>query len=142
MRVRLFRLLGNRLQSTQHRDPLRIFNNLTVQVIEVFMDGEKVDLPNIESVVVLNIQNWGAGVKPWTLGSGHLNYPINSYNDKKLEVFCVYSSFHIAQMQVSQLAIFETIHTFIKFSTSTAKQLSSHPSQYSKSLFNFYKRST
>ena len=71
-------------------------------VIEVYMDGKKIDLPNIESVVVLNIPNWGAGVKPWTLGSGHLEFPPISYNDKKLEVFCVYSSFHIAQMQVKR----------------------------------------
>ena len=65
------------------------------------MDGVKVNLPNIESVVVLNIPNWGAGVKPWTLGNGHLNFPPCSFNDQKLEVFCVYSSFHIAQMQAS-----------------------------------------
>ncbi len=64
------------------------------------MDGVKVDLPNIESVVVLNIPCWGAGVKPWTLGSGHSKFPKSSYNDEKLEVFCVFSSFHIAQMQV------------------------------------------
>lgn len=70
------------------------------KIIEVYMDGEKVELPNIESVVVLNIPCWGAGVKPWTLGTGHANFPPCSYNDKKLEVFCVYSSFHIAQMQV------------------------------------------
>ena len=74
---------------------------ILLQVVEVYMDGQKVDLPNIESVVVLNIPNWGAGVKPWTLGNGHLNFPPSSYNDTKLEVFCVYSSFHIAQMQVS-----------------------------------------
>ena len=74
---------------------------ILLQVVEVYMDGQKVDLPNFESVVVLNIPNWGAGVKPWTLGNGHLNFPPSSYNDTKLEVFCVYSSFHIAQMQVS-----------------------------------------
>ena len=34
------------------------------------MDGKKIELPEIESVVVLNIACWGAGVRPWTLGSG------------------------------------------------------------------------
>ena len=34
------------------------------------MDGERIDLPDIESVVVLNIPYWGAGVKPWLLGNG------------------------------------------------------------------------
>ena len=54
-----------------------------------------------ESVVVLNIPYWGAGVQPWCLGSGHKDFPhAPSISDQKLEVFCVYSSFHIAQMQV------------------------------------------
>ena len=57
-----------------------------------------------ESVVVLNIPYWGAGVQPWCLGSGHKDFPhAPSISDQKLEVFCVYSSFHIAQMQVKNL---------------------------------------
>ena len=59
------------------------------------------ELPNIESVVVLNIPCWGSGVRPWELGSKWRDFEPASYNDKKLEVFCVYSSFHIAQMQVN-----------------------------------------
>ena len=55
----------------------------------------------IESVVILNIPYWGAGVQPWNLGSAHKDFPhAPSISDQKLEVFCVYSSFHIAQMQV------------------------------------------
>jgi len=72
------------------------------------MDGVKVDLPNIESVVVLNIPCWGAGVKPWTLGTGHSKFQKSSYNDEKLEVFCVYSSFHIAQMQVTDFVFLKS----------------------------------
>ena len=65
------------------------------------MDGVKIELPEIESVVVLNIPCWGAGVKPWSLGSGHKDFNFTpSICDGKLEVFCVFSSFHIAQMQV------------------------------------------
>ena len=60
-----------------------------------------------ESVVVLNIPYWGAGVQPWCLGSGHKDFPhAPSISDQKLEVFCVYSSFHIAQMQVKNLATY------------------------------------
>eukprot|EP00095_Tigriopus_kingsejongensis_P001109 maker-scaffold622_size123092-snap-gene-0.19 protein:Tk01109 transcript:maker-scaffold622_size123092-snap-gene-0.19-mRNA-1 annotation:"diacylglycerol kinase epsilon" len=70
------------------------------KILELEMDGQKVDLPNVESVVILNIPCWGAGVRPWELGQGHEHFPIPSFNDRKLEVFCVYSSFHIAQMQV------------------------------------------
>ena len=67
------------------------------------MDGERVDLPDIESGVVLNIPCWGAGVQAWSLGQDHAKFPPPSMSDEKLEVFCVYSSFHIAQMQVRPL---------------------------------------
>ncbi|XP_059098066.1 diacylglycerol kinase epsilon-like [Tigriopus californicus] len=70
------------------------------QILELEMDGQKVSLPKIESVVILNIPCWGAGVRPWELGQGHEHFPVPSFSDHKLEVFCVYSSFHIAQMQV------------------------------------------
>jgi len=69
--------------------------------LELYMDGVKIELPEIESVVILNIPYWGAGVQPWYLGSAHKDFPhAPSISDQKLEVFCVYSSFHIAQMQV------------------------------------------
>jgi len=69
--------------------------------LRLFMDGERIDLPDIESVVVLNIPYWGAGVKPWHLGNGAREFKhVQDFTDKKLEVFCIYSSFHIAQMQV------------------------------------------
>jgi len=69
--------------------------------LELHMDGVKIELPEIESVVILNIPYWGAGVQPWCLGSAHKDFPhAPSISDQKLEVFCVYSSFHIAQMQV------------------------------------------
>lgn len=70
------------------------------KILELHLDGVKIDLPSIESVVILNIPCWGAGVKPWTLGSDHKKFPKPEINDGLLEVFCVYSSFHIAQMQV------------------------------------------
>ena len=69
--------------------------------ISLYMDKKLISLPDIEAVVVLNIPCWGAGVRPWELGSGLKDFPCSpSLNDAKLEVFCVYSSFHIAQMQV------------------------------------------
>jgi len=91
------------------------------------LDGRKVDLPSVESVVVLNIPCWGAGVRPWQLGRGGVfasaaaaitassqqlfggqyeylaaeaDFAEPRIDDGLLEVFCVYSSFHIAQMQV------------------------------------------
>ena len=66
-----------------------------------------------ESVVVLNIPYWGAGVQPWCLGSGHKDFPhAPSISDQKLEVFCVYSSFHIAQMQVKNFTTYVTLFIY------------------------------
>ncbi|XP_027227512.1 diacylglycerol kinase epsilon isoform X1 [Penaeus vannamei] len=70
------------------------------QKLELHMDGKKIDLPNIESIVVLNIACWGAGVRPWTLGAGGADAPKQDFGDGLLEVFCLVSSFHIAQLQV------------------------------------------
>ncbi|XP_074098663.1 diacylglycerol kinase epsilon [Cotesia typhae] len=69
--------------------------------IEVYLDGKQVDLPSTESIVVLNIPFWGAGVKLWELGlQGNEGVGMQSINDGKLEVCALYSSFHIAQLQV------------------------------------------
>ncbi|KAG7158641.1 diacylglycerol kinase epsilon-like isoform X2 [Homarus americanus] len=70
------------------------------QKLELYMDDQKVELPNLEAVVVLNIASWGAGVRPWTLGTGGANAPKQDFHDGLLEVFCLVSSFHIAQLQL------------------------------------------
>ena len=72
------------------------------RILEVRLDGRRVELPNLESLVLLNIPSWGAGVRPWELGSGHEEFDPARVDDGRLEVFAIYSSFHIAQMQVSQ----------------------------------------
>lgn len=33
--------------------------------LDIYLDGKKVELPELESVVVLNIPSWGAGVNLW-----------------------------------------------------------------------------
>ena len=38
----------------------------------LYLDNKLVELPEIEGVCVLNIPYWGAGVQPWTMGSGKL----------------------------------------------------------------------
>lgn len=70
--------------------------------LEVYLDGKKVDLPSIESVVILNIPSWGAGVNVWSMGLEAENeeFAEQSINDGKLEVVALYSSFHMAQLQV------------------------------------------
>ncbi|KAL1230191.1 Diacylglycerol kinase epsilon [Trichinella pseudospiralis] len=74
----------------------RMCRNLHMH-IELQLDDKPVELPELEGVVVLNIPCWGAGVKPWQMGKGG---PPQLINDGLLEVFGLYSSFHIAQMQV------------------------------------------
>jgi len=101
------------------------------QKIEIFMDGKKVELPKIESVVILNIPFWGAGVRPWDLGSGHENFNFQpNFSDKKLEVFCVYSSFHIARMQVGDSEphrVGQAREIQIKLSDSVPMQIDGEP---------------
>lgn len=80
---------------------IHLSHHFCCQILDLYMDDVRIELPSIESVVVLNIPFWGGGVKPWDLGTGHSQYRPQSYDDGLLEVFCVFSSFHIAQMQVS-----------------------------------------
>lgn len=69
--------------------------------IKVELDGQLIELPEIEAIVILNISSWGGGCQPW--GAGHdENNQLKpaSFNDGMLEVMGIYSSFHIAQLQV------------------------------------------
>lgn len=86
------------------------------QKLELYLDGKQVDLPELESIVILNISSWGAGVNLWGKSvfvlmenlersiAGMLGHsfgkPSQSYHDGILEVLGIYSSFHIAQLQV------------------------------------------
>ncbi|XP_012256504.2 diacylglycerol kinase epsilon [Athalia rosae] len=69
--------------------------------LELYLDGRKVELPSLESIVILNIPSWGAGVDLWKmLPLGTLGVEKQRIDDEKLEVVAIYSSFHIAQLQV------------------------------------------
>ncbi|CAL1686703.1 unnamed protein product [Lasius platythorax] len=69
--------------------------------LEVYLDDKKAELPSIESVVILNIPSWAAGVDLWKMGEeDDESSGIQSINDGKLEVVALYSSFHMAQLQV------------------------------------------
>ncbi|KAG0718616.1 Diacylglycerol kinase epsilon [Chionoecetes opilio] len=70
------------------------------QRIDLFMDGRRVSLPSLESLVVLNIACWGAGCRPWTLGGGGSEAPQQNFSDSLMEVICLFSSLHIAQLHV------------------------------------------
>ncbi|XP_046406232.1 diacylglycerol kinase epsilon, partial [Ischnura elegans] len=68
--------------------------------LEVYIDGKLAVLPPVEALVILNIQSWGGGVRPWAMGSGCDTAPVQDFSDGKLEIMAVHSSFHIAQLQV------------------------------------------
>ena len=55
--------------------------------LELKMDGQRVDLPQLESLVVLNIPYWGAGVQPWTMGNGNDDEE-NRRNKYSTYIFC------------------------------------------------------
>ncbi|CAM5155887.1 unnamed protein product [Eretmochelys imbricata] len=67
--------------------------------VELELDGERINLPNLEGIIVLNIGYWGGGCRLWE-GMGDEPYPLARYDDGLLEVAGVYGSFHCAQIQV------------------------------------------
>lgn len=69
-------------------------------IVELRLDGRRMNLPDLEGITVLNIPYWGAGVKVWELGFRQGEHSKQDVADAYLEVFGLYSSFHIAQLQV------------------------------------------
>uniref|UniRef100_A0A672QVR4 Diacylglycerol kinase n=1 Tax=Sinocyclocheilus grahami TaxID=75366 RepID=A0A672QVR4_SINGR len=67
--------------------------------IELELDGEQVNLPSLEGIIVCNIGYWGGGCRLWE-GMGDEPYPPTRVDDGLLEVVGVYGSFHCAQIQV------------------------------------------
>ncbi|CAI5765543.1 diacylglycerol kinase epsilon [Podarcis lilfordi] len=67
--------------------------------IELELDGERIDLPSLEGIIVLNIAYWGGGCRLWE-GMGDELYPPARHDDGLLEVVGVNGSFHCAQIQV------------------------------------------
>nr|CAD7588511.1 unnamed protein product [Timema genevievae] len=110
--------------------------------LELYLDDCQVDLPAIESVVVLNIPSWGAGVCLWDMVEDPK--PPQSFNDGKLEVVALFSSFHIAQLQMGLSqphVIGQASRVMIKLKAKTAVQVdgepwNQHPAEIIISLHN------
>ncbi|KAH3863132.1 diacylglycerol kinase epsilon-like [Dreissena polymorpha] len=91
--------------------------------IRVWLDGEEIKLENIEGLVVLNIASWGGGCRPWELSDSKHDFNPARYDDGLLEVMALYSSFHIAQIQVglaSPILIGQARHVKITLSDGNA----------------------
>lgn len=70
-------------------------------MIELYMDDTKITLPDIESIVVVNIESWGAGVNLWQLAVNDGNdFGSQFIDDGLLEVLGIRSSIHIAQLKM------------------------------------------
>lgn len=66
----------------------------------LYLDNKRVELPELQSLVFLNIDSWGAGCKLCELSNSDGETRIvNSISDGMMEVFGIVSSFHIAQLQ-------------------------------------------
>ncbi|KAG4065720.1 hypothetical protein HA402_012398 [Bradysia odoriphaga] len=66
----------------------------------LYIDEKNIELPELQSVVVLNIDSWGAGVKLWQMSSDDNDTRSHSISDGVIEVMGIVSSFHMAQLQV------------------------------------------
>lgn len=71
------------------------------------LDGRRIHLPELESIVVLNISSWAAGADLWNANlsstrqdSDGCFWPPQSISDQKLEVVGLYSSLHIGQLMM------------------------------------------
>ncbi|GIY63555.1 diacylglycerol kinase epsilon [Caerostris darwini] len=68
--------------------------------MELYLDGKRMQLPALEAVIILNISSWGGGVNAWNMGTPEKKFSAQKCDDGLLEVMGVYSSFHIAQLQI------------------------------------------
>ncbi|XP_052790734.1 diacylglycerol kinase epsilon-like [Mya arenaria] len=116
--------------------------------VKVELDGEEIKLDNIEGLVVLNIASWGGGCRPWELSDSKDDYNPARYDDGLLEVMALYSSFHIAQIQVGLAApilLGQARHVKITLKDSNApmqcdgEPWEQHPAEIN---INFHRRAT
>ncbi|XP_057700413.1 diacylglycerol kinase epsilon [Corythoichthys intestinalis] len=89
--------------------------------IELELDGERIELPSLEGIIVCNIGYWGGGCRLWE-GMGDEPFPPTRLDDGLLEVVGVFGSFHCAQIQVKlanpvRLGQAHTVRLVLKTST-------------------------
>lgn len=67
--------------------------------VELELDGKKIELPQLEGILVLNINSWCGGCQVWN--NNNVDHTLHSkFNDGYLEVAGLYSALHIAKLQV------------------------------------------
>ncbi|XP_050524928.1 diacylglycerol kinase epsilon-like [Daktulosphaira vitifoliae] len=69
--------------------------------IELYINDQKITLADLESIVIVNINSWAAGVDLWKLGNSDGNdFGEQSINDGLLEVLGIRSPMHMAQLKL------------------------------------------
>lgn len=88
---------GYGTQQIIQRDCEGLHDNLVL-----YIDDKLIELPDLQSIVLLNIDSWGAGCKLVELSNSSEDDETieHSISDGIMEVFGVSSSFHVAQLQV------------------------------------------
>lgn len=69
--------------------------------IELELDGRIIRLPQLEGIVILNINSWCGGCQIWNNTENGNTQPQSKFNDGYLEVAGLYSALHIAKLQVN-----------------------------------------
>jgi len=94
--------------------------------IALELDGKSIDLPELEGIVLLNINSWSAGCDLWQ-GSGLEDVPaVQSPSDGLIEVCGLYGSMHVGRMQVAladpvRLGQAKTVRIVVKSGTVPAQ---------------------
>ncbi|XP_078612439.1 diacylglycerol kinase delta-like isoform X2 [Branchiostoma floridae x Branchiostoma japonicum] len=80
----------------------RTYRNLE-QRIQLECDGQRIPLPSLQGIVVLNIPSFGGGANFWGGVKEDDNFVAPSFDDKVLEVVAVFSSTQMAFSRVMNL---------------------------------------
>ncbi|KAL3847643.1 hypothetical protein ACJMK2_018545 [Sinanodonta woodiana] len=80
----------------------RTFKNLD-QRVQLECDGQRIPLPSLQGIVILNIPSYGGGANFWGGTKEDDNFTAPSFDDKILEVVAVFGSMQMAVSRVIDL---------------------------------------
>lgn len=69
--------------------------------IQLECDGNIIQLPSLQGIVIMNIPSYSGGVNFWGNSDNHSVFVPPSFNDKMFEVMAVYGAAHMALSQIA-----------------------------------------
>uniref|UniRef100_A0A2C9KBQ8 Diacylglycerol kinase accessory domain-containing protein n=1 Tax=Biomphalaria glabrata TaxID=6526 RepID=A0A2C9KBQ8_BIOGL len=78
------------------------FKNLDQRVL-LECDGQRIPLPSLQGIVILNIPSYGGGANFWGGSKQDENFTAPSFDDRILEVVAVFGSMQMAMSRVIDL---------------------------------------